>query len=189
MQPTPPCALKPSAVASSPDSWMKSAPQEARCIDDALDLAGGVLDADDPRQFGQRAHRLGRHVHDRPAGDVVDDDRQLAAVMQRGVMRDQAGLRRLVVIGRHDQRGIGADLFGVAHQADAFDGVVRPGACDHRHAACDGGRRPLRSPSDARHGSASGFRRWSPPERSRASLRRCASPQVSSASPDPARRS
>ena len=27
-----------------------------------------------------------------------------AAVMQRGVMRDQPGLRRLVVIGRHDQR-------------------------------------------------------------------------------------
>ncbi len=30
MQPTPPWALKPSALASSPDSWMNSLPQDAR---------------------------------------------------------------------------------------------------------------------------------------------------------------
>ena len=31
MQPTPPCALKPSAVPSSPESWMNSSPQASRC--------------------------------------------------------------------------------------------------------------------------------------------------------------
>ncbi|MOA54401.1 hypothetical protein D3C78_1780110 [compost metagenome] len=31
MQPTPPWALKPSAVPSSPESWMKSLPQDMRC--------------------------------------------------------------------------------------------------------------------------------------------------------------
>ena len=31
MQPLPPWALKPSAVGSSPESWMKSVPQVARC--------------------------------------------------------------------------------------------------------------------------------------------------------------
>ncbi len=53
MQPTPPCALKPSAVASSPDSWMKSAPAGGALLADTLDLAGGVLDPDDARQLRQ----------------------------------------------------------------------------------------------------------------------------------------
>jgi hypothetical protein len=103
---------------------------------DALDLSGRVLDPDDAGQLRQLAHGFGRHVHDRAAGDVVDDDGKRAAVMQRGVMRDHACLRGLVVIGRDDEGGIGADAFGVLDQADAFDGVVRPRACDDRHAPC-----------------------------------------------------
>jgi hypothetical protein len=62
--------------ASLPDSWMKSGPAGDALLADALKLAGRVLDADDARQLRQLAHGFGRHVDDRAAGDVVDDDRQ-----------------------------------------------------------------------------------------------------------------
>ena len=91
---------------------------------DPLDFAGGILDADDARQFGQNAHRVGRHVDDGPARDVVDDDRQRAAIVQRGEVGNQACLRRLVVIRRHDQSRIGTDLFGMADQVDPLSRVV-----------------------------------------------------------------
>ena len=96
-------------------------------------VAGRVLHPDDPRQLGQLAHRLGRHVDHRPPRNVVDDDRQLAAIVQRGEMRDQAPLGWLVVVGRHHQRGIGAHLLGVLHEADRLDRVVRAGPGDHRN--------------------------------------------------------
>ena len=53
-------------------------------------------------------------------------------------MRDHPGLGGFVVIGRHDKRGIGANLFSKAHQRDAFDRVVRPGPCNDWHAATGG---------------------------------------------------
>ena len=39
MQPCPPCAMKPSTVASSPESWLKSSPIAARCCDTRTTLA------------------------------------------------------------------------------------------------------------------------------------------------------
>jgi hypothetical protein len=77
MHPTPPWALKASAVASSPDKLDEILAAGGALLADAFDLAGGILDPDDARQFGQRTHGFGRHVHHRPAGDVVDDDRQV----------------------------------------------------------------------------------------------------------------
>ena len=105
---------------------------------DAVDLAGGILDPDDPGQLGKRAHGVGHHVDDGPAGDSVDHDRQIAAVMQGCVMRDHPGLGWLVVIGCHDKGRVGPDLLGKAHQRHAFDGVVRPGPSNDRHAAAGG---------------------------------------------------
>ncbi|MPL67290.1 hypothetical protein SDC9_12981 [bioreactor metagenome] len=104
----------------------------------AAEVAGRVLDADDARQFRQLAHGLGRHVDDRPARDVVDDDRQRRGIVHRGEMRHHAALRRLVVIGRHHERGIGAGGLGVADQLDPLGGRVRAGAGDHRHPAGGG---------------------------------------------------
>ena len=43
MQPWPPCAMKPSAVASSPDSMMKSGPIAARCCEARARLAVASL--------------------------------------------------------------------------------------------------------------------------------------------------
>ena len=50
-------------------------------------------------------------------------------------MRDQTGLRRLVIIGRHNQRRIGTDIFGMAHQSDRLGGVIGSSTRNHRHAA------------------------------------------------------
>jgi hypothetical protein len=53
MQPTPPCALKPTAVASSPESWTKSVPQAIALLRHAGEVAGRVLHADDIRAASQ----------------------------------------------------------------------------------------------------------------------------------------
>ncbi|MCY1300948.1 hypothetical protein D9M70_505360 [compost metagenome] len=100
----------------------------------ALDLAGRILDADDVRiGLAKRRHGLDTHIHDRPAGDVVDDDRQLHAFGDRGIMREEALLRRLVVIGRDNEDRIGTSLFGMLRELDCFRRVVGAGAGDHRH--------------------------------------------------------
>ena len=70
--------------------------------------------------------------------NVVDDDRQGTAVMQRGEMGNHPGLRRLVVIGRHHKCGRRPNLGGMADQAHAFDRVVGPCARNHRHPAAGG---------------------------------------------------
>ena len=80
-------------------------------------IASGIFHSDDPGQFCQFAHRLGAHIDYRTRWDVIDDYRQVAAVMKRRKMRDQSCLRRLVIIGRHHQRGICTNAFGVLHQA------------------------------------------------------------------------
>ena len=49
MQPTPPIAMKPSAMSSLPESWMKSLPQASALGGDAGGVAGRVLDADHGR--------------------------------------------------------------------------------------------------------------------------------------------
>jgi hypothetical protein len=112
MQPTPPWALKPSAVASSPESWTKSLPQVMRCSETRSILPVASLT---PTMFlmrlGERPHRFRRHVDHRAAGNVVDDDRQRDGFGDRLVMRDQALLGRLVVIGRDDEQRIRADGF------------------------------------------------------------------------------
>ena len=46
---------EPSAVASSPESWMKSGPMACALQADAVDVGGRVLDADDVLQLDSRA--------------------------------------------------------------------------------------------------------------------------------------
>ncbi len=135
MQPTPPWALKPSAEASSPESWMKSLPQVARCSETRSTLPVASLT---PTMFLKSCASWpivsGRHVDHRARRDVVDDDRQLGCLGDGGEMRIEAALRRLVVIGRDDESRIGARLLGILHQPDRLFGVVGAGAGDDRHA-------------------------------------------------------
>ena len=66
----------------------------------ARKIARGVFHTDDTRQFCQLAHRFGCHVHNGAARDVVNEDRNIRAVVNGGEMCHQAALRRLVVIRR-----------------------------------------------------------------------------------------
>ncbi len=50
-------------------------------------------------------------------------------------MRDQAALRRLVVIGRHHQRGVGPRYLRGLDQSYGLGGAVGPRPRDHRHPA------------------------------------------------------
>ena len=108
----------------------KIRPAQHPLVTDPRQIAGGILDTDDARQLGQLRHGFGQHINDRTAGDIVDDDRQTAGLVDRGEMRDQTGLGRLVVIGRDNQNRIGTDAFGVFGQTDAFGRVVRTGTCN-----------------------------------------------------------
>ena len=56
-------------------------------------------------------------------------------VVDRLEVQEETFLRRLVVVGRDHQHGVGAGLLGVAGEFDRLVGRVRPGAGDHRHAA------------------------------------------------------
>ena len=55
MHPTPPIALKPSAMSSLPLNWQNSVPQASALRGDPREVAGGVLDPDDVGQARQPA--------------------------------------------------------------------------------------------------------------------------------------
>src|SRR3546814_5795616 len=55
--------------------------------------------------------------------------------MDGAVVLEQAFLRRLVVVRRDDEGGIGASLLCVARQQDRFLGRVGAGSGDHRNTA------------------------------------------------------
>ena len=72
------------------------------------------------------------HVDDAARRDVVDEDRQLGCVMQGLEVLVEPFLGRLVVIGRDDERAVGARLLGVAREVDRLRGRVGAGAGDDR---------------------------------------------------------
>jgi hypothetical protein len=78
-----------------------------------------VLDVGEPRE------RRGQDVRRGARGDVVDDERKAGVARNGFVMRDDAFLRRLVVVGRDQQRAVGAHAPGMARQLDRFARVVR----------------------------------------------------------------
>ena len=127
-----------------------------------------------PTMLGSRARRAMvsgvMSTTERP-GNVVDDQRQLDRVVDCPIVGVEPLLGRLVVVGRHDQGGVGAGALGVPGQADRLLGRVRAGAGDHRRAARRPPRCTARSPARARHGSGSGSRRWCRPARNPGFLR------------------
>ena len=109
----------------------------------------GVLDRDDPVVGGDRAVGL---VGDRDAGaarDVVEHHRQAARRGDRLEVRGHAGRRGLVVVGRHEQHAVGADLLGLRGELDGVRGVVGADARDDLHPVAhrlDDGPQDLRRP-------------------------------------------
>jgi hypothetical protein len=132
MQPVPPAALKASAVWSSPESWMKSAPQ-ARLV-----CSGRARFADDVLVLRQPRHGLDRHVDHAARGDVVDEHRDVGGIGDRREMQEHPFLRRLVVVRRDHKDRIGAGGLGMAGEVDRLGGGIAARAGDHRHAAGGG---------------------------------------------------
>ena len=136
MHPTPPWALKPRAVPSSPESWMNLIARQQALPRRPRKIGGSILGADDvgavPGKPGQgfRAdvgHRSGR--------DVVDENGNVDRLGDGPEMRVEPFLGRLVVIGNDDERGVGPGLVGMARVFHRLGGVVRSRSGDHRHAA------------------------------------------------------
>ena len=176
MQPCPPCALKPSAVMSSPESWLKSSPIAMRCCDTRAMLAVASFT---PAMFGkliQPLHRVDVDVDDRAGRNVVHDDRNADGVVDRLEVLVEPFLGRLVVIGRHHQHGVGAGLLGVLRQADRLGGRVRARARDHRNPALGLVHAPFDDLLVLLVGERRAFARWCRPERGRWCPRRSASP-------------
>jgi len=69
--------------------------------------------------------------------DVVGDDRPVGDRGDLLEVADDPAHRRLVVVGRHDEEPVHADLVGARRQVDGVLGRVGPGARDHRRAVAD----------------------------------------------------
>ena len=74
--------------------------------------------------------RLGADRRAGAARDVVEHHRQVGGVGDGGEVRDQPGLRRLVVVRRDDQQAVRARLCGRLGQLDGVRGVVGADAGD-----------------------------------------------------------
>ena len=90
-----------------------------------VERAGRFLDADDVPAVANQALERGRLDVDRgPALDVVDEDRQRGGLGHRAEVAIEAFLRRLVVVGIHDQRGLGPGPLGLRGEIDGVRGRV-----------------------------------------------------------------
>ena len=114
----------------------------ARRIERRLRLLDGA-DVRDLRQCRDRG-RLG--VDDGAAGNVVEDDRPVGGSGDRCDVRDDAALRRLVVVRRHDEKSVNPNLVGALGQVHGMGGVVRAGADDDRVRHRRSRRPPSRTP-------------------------------------------
>ena len=109
-------------------------PAGAPLLERSGEIGSGILHPDDGRQLGEPRHRLDRHVHGRPAGDVVDNDWKISRFRNGLEVEVEPLLGRAVVVGGHHQGRVGAGLFGMAREVDRLLGGVRAGSRDHRHA-------------------------------------------------------
>ena len=88
-----------------------------------------------PRVLGEPEERVGFDVRAGPRRDVVDDDRQAAVVGDRAEVGEEHPLVGPVVVGRDDERGVGAEVGRPAGRPDGRRGVVGAGAGDDRDPA------------------------------------------------------
>ena len=83
-----------------------------------------------PRHLPVRFDQRGR-----PAGDVVEQDREARGVGHLREVGDQPPLGRAAVVRGHHQRGVDARLLGLPGELDGLLRVVRPGPGDDRSPA------------------------------------------------------
>ena len=93
-----------------------------------VEVGGRLLHGDDVADPGQLREQVRLEVQHDPLGDVVDDDRPaVGRLRDRGEMGDDAGARRLVVVGRDGQERVGARLDRGTRERDRVVGVVGAG--------------------------------------------------------------
>ena len=114
---------------------MKSATERLTLQGRAGEIAGRVLDAGDILQFVQPFHRVDRHIDNRTRRNIVDDDGKTNGIVDRLEMAVEALLRRLIVIGRDDEKAVGAGAFRETRQFDRFLRIVRTRPGDDGNAA------------------------------------------------------
>jgi hypothetical protein len=107
------------------------------CFASASQVVVRLLHGAHGRDLGQPADRLRLDVDHDPSGDVVDDDRLVARACDRCEVRDDPALRRLVVVRRHDEERVGAELVRLLCQVHRVRGRVRAGAGDNRCVVAD----------------------------------------------------
>ena len=96
-------------------------------VGDLIEVAAGLLDADDVGVLGEARDGLGRDVGRRAARDVVEHQGEARRLGDGLVVGDDPLLGGLVVVGREQERAVGAGLPGVARQLDGLVGVVGAG--------------------------------------------------------------
>ena len=87
--------------------------------------------------LGKLKQRVCRKAYAGPAGNVVENDRQVAAVSNRSVVGEKAPLRRLVVIRGNRKAAFGATLLGKPGQFDCIIRVVRTDAGNNGNPVVD----------------------------------------------------
>ena len=142
MQPSPPLAIKGSAVASSPDNSRNPAGSSRRKRNSRVMSPVAVLQTDELPRVGEPQQRVIGQLAHGPGWNVVQDDRQRGRDGNRPEMRLDSGLHRLVVVRHHRKHRVGASRFGALRELDRLTGRIRSGAGDDADAALrhfDGG--------------------------------------------------
>jgi hypothetical protein len=96
-----------------------------------------LLDGLHCRDLRQLDDRFRLDVDGDTTRNVVDDDRPVALGRDRLEVLDDSPLRRLVVVRRHDQEAVDADLVRRAGQVDRMRSRVRARSGDHRRTATE----------------------------------------------------
>ena len=100
------------------------------------DVAGGFFDANDIGVIGKRGNRCRQEVAAGAAGHVVKNAGLCGGVGNGAEGSNQAVLRCLIVVGRYQKHGVGANLAGVFGQVDGISRIVGAGSGNHRDATC-----------------------------------------------------
>ncbi len=135
MTPSPPSASSGKVQESSPESTAEAGGPVAQDGHDLFQVRGGLLDRHDAGMLREPQQRRGIDVAARPAGHVVDDDRQAALVRDGPVVRLEHPLVGLVVVRRDHEGRVGPQGRGPAGRRDGRGGVVGAGTGDDRDAA------------------------------------------------------
>ena len=129
MQPSPPLAIKGSAVRRLP-TIVETRRQLWPQAQQPRDVASCILQTDEVPGIGEPQQRVIGQLAHGPRGNIVQDDRQRAGDRNRPEMRVDSGLHWFVVVRHHRQHRIGAGRFGTLRQFDRLTGRIRSCAGD-----------------------------------------------------------